>query len=76
MAFDLDNDELRATREMFGLGKIEDLNEKIIDRMAKFIDEQDIDENICKNKNGELCNDEGSNCVECIKEHFKKEGKK
>lgn len=76
MAFDLDNDELRATREMFGLGKIEDLNEKIIDRMAKFIDEQDIDESICKNKNGKLCNDEGTNCIECIKEHFKKEGKK
>lgn len=76
MAFDLDNDELRATREMLGLGEIEDLNEKIIDRMAKFISEQDIDESICKNENGELCNDEGNNCIECIKEHFKKEGKK
>lgn len=73
MAFDLDDDELRATREMLGLGKIEDLNEKIIDRMAKFIEKQDIDETICKNKSGELCNDESSNCIECIKGHFKKE---
>lgn len=73
MAFDLDNDELRATREMLGLGKIEDLNEKIIDKMAKFIEKQDIDETICKNESGELYNDESSNCIECIKEHFKKE---
>ena len=41
--------------------------------MAKFIAEQDIDEDICKNENGKLCNDEGTNCIECIKEHFKQE---
>lgn len=73
MAFDMDDDELRETRKMRGLGEIRDLNEKIIDRMAKFIEEQDIDEDICKNESGKLCNDEGSNCIECIKEHFKKE---
>lgn len=73
MAFDLDDNELRATREMFGLEKSNDTKDKIIDKMAEFINEQDIDEDICKNENGELCNDEGSNCIECIKEHFKKE---
>ena len=73
MAFDMDDDELKATRKMRGLGEIRDLNDKIIDRMAKFISEQDIDEDICKNENGKLCNDEGTNCIECIKEHFKQE---
>lgn len=75
MAFDLDDEELRATRERFGLKEIEDTKDTIIDKMAKFISEQDIDEDICKNENGKLCNDEGTNCIECIKEHFKKEGK-
>ena len=75
MAFDLDDEELRATRERFGLKEIEDTKDTIIDNMAKFIAEQDIDEDICKNENGKLCNDEGTNCVECIKEHFKKEEK-
>lgn len=73
MAFDMDDDELKATRKMHGLGEIRDLNDRIIDRMAKFISEQDIDEEICKNESGELRNEEGSNCIECIKEHFKKE---
>lgn len=73
MAFDMDDDELKATRKMHGLGEIRDLNDKIIDKMAKFISEQDIDEDICKNENGKLCNDEGTNCIECIKEHFKQE---
>ena len=52
MAFDMDDDELKATRKMRGLGEIRDLNDKIIDRMAKFISEQDIDEEICKNESG------------------------
>ena len=73
MAFDLDDEELRATRERFGLKEIEDTKDIIIDNMAKFIAEQDIDEDICKNENGKLCNDEGTNCIECIKEHFKQE---
>lgn len=73
MAFDLDDEELRATREMLGLKEIEDTKDIIIDNMAKFIAEQDIDEDICKNKNGKLCNDEGTNCIECIKEYFKQE---
>lgn len=73
MAFDLDDEELRATRELFGLKEIEDTKDIIIDNMAKFIVKQDIDEDICKNKNGKLCNDEGTNCIECIKEYFKQE---
>ena len=75
MAFDLDDEELRATREMLGLKEIRDTKDIIIDKMVKFISEQDIDEEICKNESGELCNEEGNNCVECIKEHFKKEEK-
>lgn len=75
MAFDLDDEELRATREMFGLKEIRDTKDIIIDKMVKFIEKQDIDETICKNESGELCNEEGNNCVECIKEHFKKEEK-
>ena len=75
MAFDLDDEELRATREMLGLKEIRDTKDIIIDKMVKFIEKQDIDETICKNESGELCNEEGNNCVECIKEHFKKEEK-
>ena len=75
MAFDMDDDELKATRKMRGLGEIRDLNDKIIDKMAKFIEKQDIDEDICKNENGKLCNDEGTNCIECIKGHVKQENR-
>ena len=57
MAFDLDDEELRATRERFGLKEIEDTKDIIIDNMAKFIAERDIDEDICKNENGKLCGD-------------------
>lgn len=70
MAFDMDDDELKATRKMHGLGEIRDLNDRIIDRMAKFISEQDIDEKICKNESGELCNSslENARCCICGKE--------
>ena len=76
MAFDLDDNELRATREMFGLEEVKSVKDKIIDKMAEFISKQDIDEDICKNESGKLCNGEGSNCIECIKEYFKEEGGK
>ena len=65
MAFDLDDDELRATREMLGLEKIEDLNEKIIDRMAKFIDKQDINESILENAKCCICGKEIKGVKKC-----------
>lgn len=48
--------------------------QKVIDEMAKYINKLDIDEDICMKNvaNTELCNEEYSNCVECIKEYFKK----
>lgn len=48
--------------------------DKIINEMAKYIARIDIEEDICMNNlaNTELCNEECSNCVECIKEYFKK----
>ena len=52
--------------------------EKIIDKMAEYINELDIDEDICTKNviNPQLCNEEYSNCKECIKEYFKKEVEK
>lgn len=50
-------------------------NVKIIDKMAEYIKELDIDEDICTKNviNPQLCNEEYSNCKECIKEYYKKE---
>lgn len=66
MAFDLDDEELRATREMFGLKEIEDTKDIIIDKMAKFIEKQDIDEAICKNESKSSF--ENVRCCICGKE--------
>lgn len=51
--------------------KIEE-KDKIIQNMSKYILGLDIDEDICmKNTvNTELCNEDNSNCVECIIKHF------
>ena len=48
--------------------------EKVIDKMAEYISNLDIDEDICKNNitQPELCNEEGTNCRHCIKEYFYK----
>lgn len=52
--------------------------EAIIDKMAEYMKEKDIDEDICTKNviNPQLCNEEYSNCKECIKEYFKKEVEK
>lgn len=46
--------------------------DKIIDEMVKYISDLDIDEDICMKNvvNTEICNEEYSNCKECIKEYF------
>lgn len=46
--------------------------DKIIQNMSKYILSLDIDKDICmKNTtNTELCNEDNSNCVECIIKHF------
>ena len=46
--------------------------DKIIDLMAEFISKQDIEEDICiKNvMNADLCNEEYTNCKDCIKQYF------
>ena len=48
--------------------------DKIIDEMAKYISETDIEEDICMKNvaNTELCNEEYSNCIECIKKYFER----
>lgn len=48
--------------------------EKIIDAMAKYIMYLDIDEDICMRNttNTELCNEEYTNCKQCIIEYFEK----
>ena len=54
--------------------KIADKQEKMIELMAEYIKDLDIDEDICiKNIiNPQLCNEEYSNCKECIKQYFEK----
>lgn len=46
--------------------------DKIIDEMAEYINKLDIDEDICTKNiiNPELCNEQYSNCTECIKQYF------
>lgn len=46
--------------------------DKIIQNMSKYILSLDIDKDICmKNTaNTELCNEDNSNCVECIRKNF------
>lgn len=48
--------------------------DKIIDLTISFIAKIDIGEDICMNNlaNTELCNEECSNCVECIKQYFER----
>ena len=48
--------------------------DKIIDLMAEYISNLDIDEDICMKNiaNTELCNEKYSNCKECIKQYFEK----
>ena len=48
--------------------------DKIINLMSEYISSLDIDEDICmKNTvNTELCNEEYSNCKECIKQYFER----
>ena len=49
-----------------------EIKNKIIDRMAEYINKLDIDEDICTKNiiNPELCNEQYSNCKECIKQYF------
>lgn len=54
-----------------------EIKNKIIDRMAEYINELDIDEDICTKNiiNPELCNEQYSNCKECIKQYFENKAK-
>lgn len=56
----------------FELNKEIEEKDKIIQNMSKYILSLDIDKDICmKNTtNTELCNEDNSNCVECIIKHF------
>lgn len=75
-----DSKKSKEDLEMLNEGwKIElEQKDKIIDEMAEYINELDIDEDICTKNviNPQLCNEEYSNCKECIKEYFKKESEK
>lgn len=57
------------------LGKIIK-KDKIIDLMAEYINELDIDEDICSKNiiNSDICNEQYSNCKACIKQYFERKG--
>lgn len=61
-----------AVNYTFELNKEIEEKDKIIQNMSKYILSLDIDKDICmKNTvNTELCNEDNSNCVECIIKHF------
>ena len=48
-----------------------------IDLMAEFISKQDVEEEICiKNKtNPDWCNEDYTNCKDCIKQYFERKSK-
>lgn len=50
--------------------------DKIIDLMAEYINELDIDEDICSKNiiNSDICNEQYSNCKACIKQYFERKG--
>ena len=52
--------------------------DKIIDLMAEYIATLDIDEDICMNNkiNSEWCNEDYTNCKECIKQYFERKCEK
>ena len=49
--------------------------EQVIDLMVEYISKQDIEEDICmKNKtNPDWCNEDYSNCKDCIKQYYERE---
>ena len=51
--------------------------DKQIDLMAEFISKQDVEEEICiKNKtNPDWCNEDYTNCKDCIKQYFERKSK-
>lgn len=48
--------------------------DKIIDLMAEYINELDIDEDICSKNiiNPDICNEQYSNCKACVKQYFER----
>lgn len=48
--------------------------DKIIDLMAKYIEKLDIDEDICMKNiaNTDFCNENYTNCKDCIKRYFER----
>ena len=66
-------DKIEEIQKVYNkLDKEVDEKDKIIQNMSKYILSLDIDKDICmKNTtNTELCNEDNSNCIECIKKHF------
>ena len=51
--------------------------DKQIDLMAEFISKQDVEEEICiKNKtNPDWCNEDYTNCKDCIKQYYERKSK-
>lgn len=65
---------MKIANERDELIKIVQDKDKIIDLMAKMINNHDIDEDICKQmgQKGENCNEfeEEQVCIDCIKQYF------
>lgn len=63
------------SRQCHNLKEKTELQNKIIDLMAEFISQTEIDEVICKDIEHCIADDEYSNCYECIKQYFENKAK-
>lgn len=69
---DLEKEKQADKEKIKELESDKEIKNKIIDRMAEYINKLYIDEDICTKNiiNPELCNEQYSNCKECIKQYF------
>lgn len=73
-SIELKDTDVEAIETVLSMLKEKD---KQIDLMAEFISKQDVEEEICiKNKtNPDWCNEDYTNCKDCIKQYFERKSK-
>ena len=64
----------QSHKDVLELTKEIEQKDKQIDLMAEYISKRDVEEDICmKNRiNADLCNEDYTNCKNCIKQYFER----